>query len=224
MITPYDWQEGIGNRAQYIEARLAQGSPVIAVSLEEGILVYTRSRGARKIFEVYDRLIMGAIGQQSDVDALRTSAVEFAHREGYSRSEEDVSIQRIVSGLSDPIKRAFADFAMVPFVARTLFAEVNEKQEDDGFYVLDFDGDFRVRRDKAVIAGSEQAVDQTLNALKTLKPKATVKTALPVLSQAWDAAFDDQDEVVEKPAVEAVLLSRSGARENRFITIERSTV
>src|SRR6476661_1608987 len=110
MLTPYDWQEGIGNRAQYIEGKLAQGSPVLALSRPEGILFFTYRRQTRKIYEIYDRLILAGIGQQSDVDAIRNAALEFASREGFQRSEEDVTIQRVVNALSAPLKRAFGDF------------------------------------------------------------------------------------------------------------------
>src|SRR5271170_6150411 len=103
MFTPYDWQEGIGNRAQYIEGKLATGSPVLAVSLPEGILVYTYRRQARKVYEIYDKLIFAAVGQQSDVEAIRIAALEFASREGYNRSEEDVTIQRVATGMSAPL-------------------------------------------------------------------------------------------------------------------------
>src|SRR3569832_1464768 len=127
MFTPYDWQEGIGNRAQYIEAKLAQGAPVVAVSLEDGILVFTYRRQARKIYEVYDRLIFAGIGQQSDVEALRMAAVDFA-------SEEDVTIQRVATALSAPLKIAFSDFSTSPLVARSLFAEVGPSIEDDLYY------------------------------------------------------------------------------------------
>ena len=91
MFTPYDWQEGIGNRASYIEGKLSQGAPVLAVSLDAGILVLTYRRMSRKVYELYDRLVFGAIGQQSDIEALRTAALEFAHSEGYNRSEQDVT-------------------------------------------------------------------------------------------------------------------------------------
>src|SRR3569832_1637489 len=76
VFTPYDWQEGIGNRAQYIEGKLAQGLPVLALSLAEGILLFTYRRQARKIYEIYDRLIFAGVGQQSDVEALRIAAVD----------------------------------------------------------------------------------------------------------------------------------------------------
>ena len=102
MFTPYDWQEGIGNRAQYIEGKLAQGSPVLAVSLEAGILVITYRRQVRKIFEIYDRIIYAGIGQQSDVEAIRMAALEFASKEAFNRSDEDVNGQRVATALSAP--------------------------------------------------------------------------------------------------------------------------
>ncbi|HRK23019.1 MAG TPA: hypothetical protein PLX06_14470, partial [Fimbriimonadaceae bacterium] len=83
MISPYDWQEGIGHRGQYVESRLAGGSPVLAVSIEEGIVLLTFRKQARKLFEIYDELAMGALGQQSDVEAMRQAAVDFAHQEGF---------------------------------------------------------------------------------------------------------------------------------------------
>src|SRR5438045_4506764 len=131
VFTPYDWQESMGNRASYIEAKLSQGSPAMAVSLTSGILVFTYRRQARKIYEIYDRLIFAAIGQQSDIEAMRTAAVEFTHQEGYNRSEQDVTIQRVASALSVPLKKAFADFSIVPVVARSLFAEVHPAVDED---------------------------------------------------------------------------------------------
>src|SRR3954462_3208733 len=125
MYTPYDWQESIGNRASYIEGKLSQGAPAMAVSLDAGILVFTYRSQAQKIYEIYDRLIFAAIGQQSDIEALRTAAVEFTHQEGYNRSEQDVTIQRVASAMSTPLKRSFGDFSTAPFVARGLFGEVH---------------------------------------------------------------------------------------------------
>src|SRR5512143_199130 len=110
MLTPYDWQEAIGHRAQFVEARIATGVPVVAISLDEGILAATYRRHTRKLFEIYDRLMYAAIGQQSDAESLRVAAIDFAHREGFQRSEQDVTIQRVVTAMSQPIKEAFANF------------------------------------------------------------------------------------------------------------------
>jgi proteasome alpha subunit len=228
MFTPYDWQEGIGHRAQYVEGKLAQGAPVLAVSLQEGILVYTFRRQAPKIYEVYDRLVFAGIGQQSDVEALRVAAVDFAHQEGFRRSEQDVTIQRVVSSLSAPIKRAFGDFSTAPFVVRGLFAEVAERPQDDSYHVLDYDGDYSTRTGGfAFVAGGAEAetlLKERLGALKldTLQPEK----AVDALRQIWLAAVDpsgerEESDVVEGLQPEAVVLERKTERENRFRWLTR---
>jgi proteasome alpha subunit len=226
MITPYDWQEGIGNRAQYIEGKLATGSPVLAISLEEGILVFTFRRQARKIYEIYDRLIFAAVGQQSDVEAMRMSALEFASREGYNRSDEDVTIQRVATAMSAPLKRAFGDFASAPLVVRSLFAEVGETIADDLYYTLDYDGDYAVSRRCAAVAGTLEAGANIEASLRDVKAVETAD-AMAELRSLWLKGSDPdsqktEQELVESLKEEAVLLERSGLHENRFrlLTIE----
>ena len=221
MFTPYDWQEGIGNRAQYIEGRLAQGAPVLAVSLDAGILVFTFRRQARKIFEIYDRLIFAGMGQQSDVEALRVAALEFASREGYNRSEEDVTIQRVATSMSGPIKRAFADFSASPVVARSLFGEVNASVEDDVFFALDYDGDYAMSRRFSVIAGTEAVVEAARERLSAIDASITPEAALNALREIWVAVQtpedrSESDDPTKGLSPEAMLLERSNARENRF--------
>lgn len=224
MVTPYDWQEGIGNRAQYIEGKLAEGAAVIGVSIDEGILFFTYRRQARKIFEIYDRLIFGAVGQQSDVEALRTAAVDFAHQEGYNRSEEDVTIQRVVTALSTAVKKAFGDFTSAPVVARSLFGEVSPEVETDLFYVLDFDGDFHTSRRFAVAAGTEKAAEAILGRLASFKPATKPEKAVELLKEIWLAGVEEGERVPEGYAPEAVLLSRKTDMENRFRVILREEI
>ena len=64
---PYRWVEAIATRRDYIEMQLASGSPVIAVGYTEGILVFTV--GQQKLFEIYDRIALGAIGHPGDIAA-----------------------------------------------------------------------------------------------------------------------------------------------------------
>ncbi|HSI74047.1 MAG TPA: hypothetical protein VK934_12795 [Fimbriimonas sp.] len=213
MLTPYDWQEGIGNRAQFIEGRLAAGAPVLAVSLDEGILVFTYRKQARKIYEIYDRLIFAGLGQQSDIESLRASALEFASREGYNRSEEDVTIQRLATAMSSAIKTAFGDFTSAPFVARSLFAEVNETPERDLYYAIDFDGDYTMHRLSAGITGAEES--NFAEPLKAIAASTSVDDAVSRLTEIWNQAVSD-DRGSEELKPEAVLLERSDARDNRF--------
>jgi proteasome alpha subunit len=216
MFTPYDWQEGIGNRAQYIEGKLAQGAPVLAISLDAGILIFTLRRQARKIYEIYDRLAFAAMGQQSDVEGIRLASLEFASREGYNRSEQDVTIQRVSTAISTSIKQAFSDFSSAPVVARSLFAEVNDSPAEDLFYVIDYDGDYEMFRGSAVVSGSEEMSSDLRQKLAAIDPSTAIDQALGELSEAWHASQEEREEK-EHLRPEAVLVDRSGTRENRFI-------
>ncbi len=226
MFTPYDWQEGIGNRAQYIEGRLAAGLPVLAVSLPDGILVYTFRRQARKIYEIYDRLVFSGVGQQADVEAMRMAALEFASREGYNRSDEDVTIHRVATAMSAPLKRAFSDFSASPIVARSLFAEVGPTPAEDLYYTLDYDGDYAQSRHRAAIAGTLEAgaeLEKQLTDFKETDPEA----AMDALRSIWAKSVDpeghkSEDEIFEGLRAEAMVVERSNARENRFrlLTVE----
>ncbi|AIE86546.1 hypothetical protein [Fimbriimonas ginsengisoli] len=221
MFTPYDWQEGIGNRAQYIEGKLAQGAPVFAVSIPEGILVFTFRRQARKIYEIYDRLLFAGIGQQSDVEAIRMGALEFASREGYNRSDEDVTIQRVATAMSAPLKRAFSDFSASPLVARSLFAEVNATPDEDLYYALDYDGDYTMSRRISVIAGTQEVVDASTERLQKLDVSAPTESLMASLQETWVHVLNPEghrstEEVIQGLSPEAVLLERSNLRENRF--------
>jgi len=220
VFTPYDWQEGIGHRAQYIQAKLAQGSPVLAVSLEAGILVFTYRRQARKIYEIYDRLIFAGIGQQSDVEAVRVAALEFASKEGFNRSEEDVTIQRVATAMSGPLKKAFSDFSSSPVVARSLFAEVGETVAEDLYYVIDYDGDFTTSRNYAIVTGTTETAAPDLSKLADLQ-SSTPEAAFEALKEIWLSFVDPEveesgDEARKGLTPEAVLLERSNARDNRF--------
>lgn len=219
MITPYDWQEGIGNRAQYIEGKLRHGSPVLAVSLDAGILVYTKRRQSKKIYEVYDRLAFAAIGQQSDVEALRSSAVEFAHQEGYNRSEQDVTIQRVVTALSAPVKKAFSDFSSAPLVARSLFLEINAQVDEDRFYILNYDGDYMTYSMCAAVAGTDSGTDLALASMAKIDVTSSAEDALVKLQEVWQEVIQEDDERDESGPdliAEAVLIERSTQREDRF--------
>ena len=201
MITPFDWQEGIGNRAQYIEGKLRHGSPVVAVSLDAGILVYTRRRQSRKIYEVYDRLVFSAIGQQSDVESLRSAAVEFAHQEGYNRSEQDVTIQRVVTAISTPVKRAFADFSTAPLVARSLFAEVADNIQGDQFYVLDYDGDYHTMQGGAIVSGVSKEHPDAEKLLAEIDQKSEPERAITHLADIWASVVkvdDDEEDISDE--------------------------
>ncbi|HID06093.1 MAG TPA: hypothetical protein EYP10_02985 [Armatimonadetes bacterium] len=188
VYTPYDWMQTLHQKADYVEDRLRSGSPVVGLSCREGVLLLTIRGSQRKIYEIYDRLAFSALGQQVDIEALRTLAVDFAHVEGYQRSPDDVSIQRVVGfAISPVVRRTFSEPFRTPLVVRALFAQLGDVVSDDVFYVLNYDGEFTLNERIAVIAGTTYAEKQMHKYLEGEigdKPP-TLKEAVPVALNAW---------------------------------------
>ena len=90
----------------------------------------TLGRERQKIFEIYDRIAMGAIGHPGDIERLRMAAIELASTEGFTRSAADVSLRRLaLYSLSPVLKAAFEQVYGAPYLARMLFAEVGATPE-----------------------------------------------------------------------------------------------
>src|SRR5689334_21738621 len=174
---PYRWVEAIANRREYVETQLAQGSPIAAVGYRDGILFLTIGRRSRqKIYEIYDRIAMGAIGHPGDIERLRLAAIELASTEGFTRSAADVSLRRLAHySLSPAMKSAFEQVYGAPYLARMLFAEVGSTVEEDLFLRVDYDGSIgtngatfaEARQDFAVISGTRESSDAMESFLKT---------------------------------------------------------
>src|SRR5689334_5002148 len=139
---PYRWVEAIANRREYIETQLASGSPIAAIGYNEGIVFLTLGRSRQKIFEIYDRIAMGAIGHPGDIERLRMAAIELASTEGFTRSAADVSLRRLAYySLSPVMKTAFEQIYGAPFLARLLFVEIGATPADDLFLRVEYDGE-----------------------------------------------------------------------------------
>src|SRR5436305_11135654 len=165
---PYRWVEAIANRREYIETQLAAGSPIAAVGYRDGILFVTLGRARKKVFEIYDRIAMGAIGHPGDIERLRLAAIELASTEGFTRSAGDVSLRRLAHySLSPVMKTAFEQVYGAPYLARMLFAEVGARPQDDLFLRVEYDGEIasngatyaRARQDFAVLSGTRQSAE-----------------------------------------------------------------
>ncbi len=233
-FTPYDWQQTLRQKADYVEDRLKEGSPVVGVSAQEGILLLTVRRGQRKIFELYDRLAFSGLGNQSDLEAVRQLAVDFAHAEGYQRSADDVSIQRVVGvALSPALKRGFSDPLRLPLVLLGLFAQVESAPEHDLFYLLRYDGEFSLHHKYAVAAGRESSRAEMERLLGELKKIPKLETALEISLRAWTAGRSATQESakawrerlrqeLQEGSIEAVLLERASQRDRRFRILKES--
>jgi proteasome alpha subunit len=241
---PYRWVEAIANRREYIEAQLASGSPIAALGYRDGILFFTLGQRRQKIFEVYDRIAMGAIGHPGDIERLRMAAIELASTEGFARSAADVSLRRLVHySLSPLMKGAFEQVYGAPYLARMLFAEVGQRPEEELFLRVEYDGEIasngatfaQVRQDFGVLSGTRQSRELMESFLKAEhQADATFETALKTALDAWTIGHmtlqtNDAKELPERAAItkhrqeqlsntgiEAGVLERDASRTIRY--------
>ncbi len=192
---PYRWVEAIQNRREYIEHQLAGGSPIACLSCADGVLLITVGRERQKVFEIYDRIAMGAIGHPGDIERLRMAAIEVASTEGFSRSAQDVSLRRLASySLSPALKTAFEQIYGPPYLARLLFAEIGRRGEPDLFVRMDYDGSFHTNGAAltkevdpfAVISGRPHSVAMMEKFLRTKSfERATFAETAAIGLDAW---------------------------------------
>ncbi|MGE5208296.1 MAG: proteasome subunit alpha [Alphaproteobacteria bacterium] len=241
---PYRWVEAIANRREYIEGQLAPGSPIATLGFRDGILFLTLGQTRQKLFEIYDRIGMGAIGHPGDIERLRMAAIELASTEGFTRSAADVSLRRLVHySLSPVMKSAFEQVYGPPYLARMLFAEVGARPEDDLFLRVEYDGEIasngatyaRARQDFAVLSGTRQSGELMEVFLKTEhKPDSSFEEAVKSALDAWsvghlllrageakelpgrDAIRQHGREQLARAAIEAAVLERDGTSTIRY--------
>ncbi|MEM7387038.1 MAG: hypothetical protein AAF514_19040, partial [Verrucomicrobiota bacterium] len=191
----YQWLEAIRNRREYAEDQLSGGTPVFAVSRPEGILLFGLGLGQSKVFEVYDRHGMAALGNPVDIEKLRQKAIEAAHLEGFNRSPEDVTLRRLVGyALSPVLKDQFEQILSPPLLVRSLFAELGSNPKEDSLVTVDFDGVFEFASDGLAIATDSRELETTLRPwiLSRLKPKSSLQRTINTLHTAWTAAIENQ--------------------------------
>jgi proteasome alpha subunit len=238
---PYRWVEAIANRREYIETQLAQGSPIAALGYRDGILFVTLGRARQKIFEIYDRIALGAIGHPGDIERLRMAAIELASTEGFTRSAADVSLRRLAHySLSPVLKNAFEQIYGAPFLARLLFAEIGSSPKEDLFLRVDYDGSIAAdgltgqpRQRFAVLSGTRQSAELMEKFLqKEHVTDAALPDALNVALNAWSigrmatletkelpdqgAVAKYRDEQMANASIEAAVLERDSRSSMRY--------
>ncbi len=184
---PYRWVEAVGNRRQYLDEQFKQGSPVVALAYEGGILLVTVSKGTPKLYEIYDRLALGGMGHPTDLEKLRFSLLEMAHVEGFNRSPSDVTGSRLVKyGIAPVIKQAFEEVYKAPFIVRILVAELGQKSEKDALLTINYDGTFEEMTGCAVLAATPAAQTKMTAYLKEQMPETlSLEQALDLALRAW---------------------------------------
>jgi proteasome alpha subunit len=184
---PYRWVEAVGNRRTYLDEQFKQGSPVVALSYDGGILLATVSKGTPKLYEIYDRIALGGMGHPADLEKLRFNLLEMAHTEGFNRSPSDVTAGRLVKyGVAPVIKQAFEEVYKAPFILKVLLAELGSKPEKDALLTINYDGTFEEIKGSAVLAATA-AVQQEMTSYlrRETGSRPTLAQAVPLALLAW---------------------------------------
>jgi len=217
---PYRWIEAVGNRRQYLDAQFRQGSPVVALSYVDGVLLLTASRGTPKLYEIYDRIGLAGMGHPADLEKLRFSLLEMAHLEGFNRSPSDVTAARLMKyALAPAIKQAFEEIYKAPYIVKILLADLSlrprlEGQSNDSFLTIDYDGSFEETTESAVLAATpairaemalylKRAPAFTSASLGEAFGLALRTWALGSLAQASESEDVEHDDKEGKPKTEA---------------------
>ncbi len=192
---PYRWMEAIANRREYIEDQLAAGSPIVALTYRDGIVLFALGRERQKVFEIYDRIAMGGIGHPGDIERLRMAAIELTSTEGFTRSADDVSLRRMATySLSPALKAAFEQIYGPPYLARLLFAELGRGSTPDLFLRLEYDGSLHTNggaigrsfEEFGVVSGTHASTEAMERFLRDrVRPDAPLEEALSLASDAW---------------------------------------
>ena len=234
---PYRWLEAIGNRREYVREQLKGGSPAFAVKTTDGILTLAVGSGQSKVFELFDRHALAALGHPADIEKIRQAAIDAAHMEAFTRAPEDVSLRRLISfGLSPQLKTNFEQIFSAPFLIEMLLVELGDKPETDVVVRLHFDGGFQIATTAVTVAAAdyerEKAAQDWLN--ETLTGAQDKKQIIEQLLQAWWRLMENKDfsealpgdwkGALKDKVVEIGWLDRTVSRQARFVPLTMAEV
>ena len=153
---PYRWLEAVSNRREYIREQLKGATPVFAFSRPEGILLVGVGSGHSKVFEIYDRLALAALGHPVDIEKIRQTVIESAHLEGFTRSPDDVTLRRLLNfSLGPALKSSFEQIFSAPIIVECVFAELGARNGRDVLARVGFDGTYRFEEKGVVVVHTD---------------------------------------------------------------------
>jgi len=234
---PYRWLEAVANRREYIRDQLKGATPVFAFSRPEGILLVGVGSGNSKVFEIYDRLALGALGHPVDIEKIRQTVIEAAHMEGFTRSPEDVTLRRLLNfSLGPALKTSFEQILSAPIIVECVFAELAQERSHDVLARVGFDGTYRFEEKGIVVVHTDPAGEAAAAAWlrEQVNDSVSLQAVRRLAIRAWRALISDQpfapppaDEGADKPVptiegrvIECALLDRRTRARVRYRALE----
>ena len=183
---PYRYLEAVSNRRDYVEDQLRQGSPVVSLQYDDGILLLTVGRGQRKIYEIHNHIALAAIGHAADIERLRLLATDAASVQGFQSSVDDVTLHRLTNFLLAPtVKREFEAVFSSPIIAKMLLVELNGVHCESQFISLNYDGTTQVDQRAGVLAGNEEIESVMRTHLSVPSQNISLQAAFELALETW---------------------------------------
>lgn len=230
---PYRWLEAVANRREYIRDQLRSATPVFAFSRPEGILLVGVGTGQSKVFEIYDRHALAALGHPVDIEKVRQTLIEAAHLEGFTRAPGDVTLRRLLNfSLGPALKTTFEQIGAAPLMVECVFAELGSDPSHDVLARVSFDGGYRFETGVSVVhtrPDDESAAAAWLR--DRIGPAAELGEIVRLALAAWRALGTQNDFVAPDDAavrappelagrvVEVALLDRGASADASYRAI-----
>lgn len=229
---PYRWLDAIANRREYIRDQLKGATPVFAFSRPEGVFLFGVGTGQSKIFEIYDRQALAAQGHPVDIEKIRQTVIEAAHREGFTRAPEDVTLRRLLNfSLGPALKAGFEQIFSAPLMVECVFAEVCVDRSADVLARINFDGTYRFEDHGVSVVHTDPAQEKAATdwLRSQLQDDSTLAQVSRLALAAWRGltgtkefsapsadAVQTSPLVVEGKTIEMAVLERKDANRVRY--------
>ncbi|MCL1595142.1 MAG: proteasome subunit alpha [Actinomycetia bacterium] len=198
----------VKDRADFARKGVGRGRPIVAVTLEEGILMVgeNSSPALRKIGEVYDRMAFAGVGRFNEFETLRVAGVRYADLKGYSYARADVTAKGLANAYSQTLGQIFSH-EVKPYEVDIVVAQLGADVKADQLFRIQFDGTLRDAHILVVLGAGEEAIQEQL--AESIAPTLGVDDALDLICGAIEQAAERQ---IPDEAWETGLLDRSAGR------------
>ncbi len=189
------------------------------------MLLYGVGSGQSKVFEVYDRQALAALGHPVDIEKVRQGLIEAAHLEGFTRSSEDVTLRRLINfSLGPLLKTNFEQIFGAPVIVVALLAEIGLTAAQDILARVNFDGTFQFVSGGIAVAHAdlqrEQEATQWLEA--QTKGDLSLNEVVKRARQAW-TQFSGAEGLAGR-VEEIGLLERRGTGRARYRALDSQAI
>lgn len=209
------YEEILEEKDKIAQEILKDAKPIIAISLKEGILIFTANPNLKfdKIYEVYDRIVCAISGYRPDFMELYRPLVFAAENWAENYSEGDVALKDLAEGLARFLKQKYENSAVpTPYIVNMALVEIAPNQKDDILIRIDFRGSLKIFDSYLVLSSDKLEKSKAKEIIeKYLKEGYSVEKICSNIAKQ-----DKELRQASQGRLEAVFLSREKVIKRKF--------